>query len=141
VLPPPTADRPNAGKNGRQGETGWWHKAVELARSGSLRSQIDDWGGGVEVVGLDAVLVFDDGLGGFLPLCAADLSCDPLSFASACIVSAPSSLMVMADGVCVVKATPRALYRHWLLAEGEAAPVSVAGARRASGHRDHARPR
>ena len=56
---------------------------VELARSGNLRSQIDGWGGGVEVAGEDAVLVFDDGLGGFLPLSEADLSCEPLSFASA----------------------------------------------------------
>ena len=97
---------------------------VELARSGKLRSQIDAWGGGVEVAGEGAVLVFDDGLGGFLPLSEAALSCDPLSFASAGIVPAPSSLMVMAEGVCVVKQTGRALYRHWLLAEGEeGAPV------------------
>ncbi len=96
---------------------------VELARSGNLRRQIDDWGGGVEVEGQDAVLVFDDGLGGFLPLSEADLSCEPLSFASAGIIPAPSSLMVMAEGVCVVKQTRRALYRHWLLADGEAAPV------------------
>ncbi len=96
---------------------------VELERSGNLRSQIDAWGGG-EVEGQDAVLVFDDGLGGFLPLSEADLSCDPLSFAFAGIVPAPSSLMVMAEGVCVVKQTGRALYRHWLLADGEeAAPV------------------
>ena len=94
---------------------------VELERSGNLRSQIDAWGGGVEVEGQDAVLVFDDGLGGFLPLSEADLSCDPLSFASAGIVPAPSSLMVMAEGVCVVKQTGRALYRHWLLADGEEA--------------------
>ena len=94
---------------------------VELARSGNLRSQIDAWGGGVEVAGEDAVLVFDDGLGGFLPLSEADLSCDPLSFAFAGIVPAPSSLMVMAEGVCVVKQTGRALYRHWLLADGEEA--------------------
>ena len=92
---------------------------VELARPGNLRSQIDAWGGGVEASGDDAVLVFDDGLGGFLPLSEADLVCDPLSFASAGIVPAPSSLMVMAEGVCVVKQTRRALYRHWLLADGE----------------------
>jgi NADPH-dependent glutamate synthase beta subunit-like oxidoreductase/ferredoxin len=95
---------------------------VELARSGNLRSQIDSWGGG-EVQGADPVLVFDDGLGGFLPLSAADLSCEPLSFASAGIHPAPSSLMVMAEGVCVVKQTRRALYRHWQLAESEEAPV------------------
>ena len=96
---------------------------VALARSGNLRNQIDNWGGGVEVQGEDAVLVFDDGLGGFLPLSKADLSCDSLSFASAGIIPAPSSLMVMAAGVCVVKQTGRALYRHWQNAEGEAAPV------------------
>ena len=49
----------------------------------------------------------------------ADLSCDPLSLAFAGIIPAPSSLMVMAEGVCVVKQTRRALYRHWQLAEGE----------------------
>jgi NADPH-dependent glutamate synthase beta subunit-like oxidoreductase/ferredoxin/NADH:ubiquinone oxidoreductase subunit F (NADH-binding) len=104
---------------------------VELARSGNLRRQIDKWGGGVEVEGRDAVLVFDDGLGGFLPLSQADLSCEPLSLASAGIVPAPSSLMVMAEGVCVVKQTRRALYRHWLLAEGEAALVRALLARAA----------
>ncbi len=104
---------------------------VELARGGNLRQQIEGWGGGVEVQGEDAVLVFDDGLGGFLPLSAADLSCDPLSLASAGIVPAPGSLMVMADGVCMVKQTQRALYRHWQLAEGEAAPVRALLARAA----------
>jgi hypothetical protein len=94
---------------------------VELARSGNLRSQIDDWSGGVEVQGQDAVLIFDDGLGGFLPLSKADLSCHPLSFAAAGIIPAPSSLMVLADGVCMVKKTGRALYRHWQIAEGETA--------------------
>jgi NADH-quinone oxidoreductase subunit F len=104
---------------------------VELARSGNLRSQIDGWGGGVEVQGQDAVLVFDDGLGGFLPLSKADLSCHPLSFASAGIIPAPSSLMVLADGVCIVKKTGRALYRHWQIAEGETAPVRALLARAA----------
>ena len=99
------------------------HGLVELARSANLRRQIDDWGGGVEVEGQQPVLVFDDGLGGFLPLSRADLSCEPLSLASAGILPAPSSLMVMAEGVCVVKQTKRALYRYWQLAEGEAAPV------------------
>jgi NADPH-dependent glutamate synthase beta subunit-like oxidoreductase/Fe-S-cluster-containing hydrogenase component 2 len=94
---------------------------VELTRTGELRRQIQDWSGGVEVDGEDAVLVFDDGLGGFLPLSEADLSCDPLSFASAGIIPAPSTLMVMAQGVCVVKQTRRALYRHWLLTANEAA--------------------
>ncbi len=93
---------------------------VELDRAGNLLDQITGWGGGVEVQGQDAVLVFDDGLGGFLPLSAADLSCQPLALADAGINPAPSSLMVMADGVCVVKQTRRALYRHWKLAEGEA---------------------
>ena len=51
---------------------------VELAHSENLRRQLDDWGGGVEVEGQDPVLVFDDGLGGFLPLSAADVSCEPL---------------------------------------------------------------
>ena len=46
---------------------------VELAHSQSLRAQIDGWDGGVEVQGEDPVLVFDDGLGGFLPLSAADV--------------------------------------------------------------------
>ena len=104
---------------------------VALARSGNLRNQIDNWGGGVEVQGEDAVLVFDDGLGGFLPQSKADLSCDALSFASAGIIPAPSSLMVMAAGVCVVKQTGRALYRHWQNAEGETAPVRALLARAA----------
>ena len=96
---------------------------VELARSGNLRSQIDNWGGGTELKDQDAVLVFDDGLGGFLPFSKTDVSCEPQSFASLDIVPVPSSLMVMAEGACVVKQTRRALYRHWQLAEGEEAPV------------------
>jgi NADPH-dependent glutamate synthase beta subunit-like oxidoreductase/ferredoxin len=92
---------------------------VELARSGNLQRQIEDWGGGVEVDGEGATLVFDDGMGGFLPVSRMDLSCEPLSFASAGIVPSPSSLMVIAEGVCVVKQTLRALYRHWQLADGE----------------------
>ena len=95
---------------------------VELAHSGNLRSQIDTWSGGVEVQGRGPTLVFDDGLGGFLPLSASDLASDPLSLASAGIVPAPSTLMAVAEGVCVVKRTGRALYRHWQLAP-EAAPV------------------
>ena len=43
----------------------------------------------LEAAGQDAVLVFDDGLGGFLPLSEADLSCDPHTFAAAGIVPAP----------------------------------------------------
>ena len=104
---------------------------VELARNGNLRQQIDDWGGGVEVQGEDSLLVFDDGLGGFLPHSAADLSCDPLSLASAGIVPVPASLMVMADGVCLVKQTGRALYRHWQLSESEPASVRALLARAA----------
>jgi NADH-quinone oxidoreductase subunit F len=96
---------------------------VELRRSGNLREQVDNWGGGIEVEGEDPILVFDDGLGGYLPLSQADLSCEPLALAAANIVPAPSTLMVLAPGVCMVKQTRRALYRHWLLAEGEAAPV------------------
>jgi NADH-quinone oxidoreductase subunit F len=98
---------------------------VELARTGKLRSQIEAWGGGVAVEGRDPVLVFDDGLGGFLPFSQADLSCEPLSFASAGIIPGPSTLMVPAEGACVVKLTRRALYRHWLLADGE--PTEVRG--------------
>jgi NADH-quinone oxidoreductase subunit F len=104
---------------------------VELARSGNLRGQINNWGGGVEVEGQDPVLVFDDGLGGYLPLSEADISCTPLSFASVGIIPSPSSLMVMAEGVCVVKQTRRALYRHWQLAESEAAQVRALLARAA----------
>jgi NADH-quinone oxidoreductase subunit F len=96
---------------------------VELDRAGNLRQQIDGWAGGVEVLGDDPVLVLDDGLGGFLPLAAADVACDPLSLAAAGVVPAPSTLMVMAPGGCMVKHARRALYRHWKLAEGEAAPV------------------
>ena len=92
---------------------------VELARAGNLRSQIEAWGGGGAGQGQDAMLVFDDGLGGFLPLSQADLSSNPLSLASAGIIPAPSTLMVTADSTAVVKQTRRALYRHWQLAEGE----------------------
>ncbi len=104
---------------------------VELQRSGTLRSQFEAWGGGVEVEGEDAVLAFDDGLGGFLPLSAADLPCDPLSLTSAGIIPSPSSLMAMAEGVCVVKQTRRALYRHWQLADDEPAPIRALLARAA----------
>jgi hypothetical protein len=90
---------------------------VELAHSEQLGAQIDDWGGGVEAAGQDPVLVFDDGLGGFLPLSAADVSCEPLALASAGVVPVPSSLMVMAEGVCLLRQTRRALYRHWQLAD------------------------
>jgi NADH-quinone oxidoreductase subunit F len=96
---------------------------VELDCSANLRPQIESWTGGIEVQGDDPVLVFDDGLGGFLPLSAADVKCDPLSLAAVGIVPAPATLMVLAPGVCMVKQTRRALYRHWKLAEGEPAPV------------------
>ena len=114
---------------------------VELERSRQLRAQIEDWGGGVEDEGHDAVLVFDDGLGGFLPLSQADVSCDPLSFASVGIIPVPSTLMVVAEGVCVVKRAGRALYRHWQLAESEAKPVHGLLASCSTGHRDHPRAR
>ena len=96
---------------------------VEFERNGSLRQLIEGWGGGVEAGGDDPVLVFDDGLGGFLPLSQADFPCEPLTLVGAGIVPAPASLMVMASGVCVVKQTRRALYRHWKLAEGQPAAV------------------
>jgi NADH-quinone oxidoreductase subunit F len=104
---------------------------VELRHSEPLRRQIGGWGGGALVQGRDAVLAFDDGLGGFLPLSETDLSCDPLSLASAGIVPAPSTVMVMAEGVCVVKQTRRALYRHWQLADGEEPKVRALLARSA----------
>jgi NADH-quinone oxidoreductase subunit F len=96
---------------------------VELNQSGNLRQQIDSWGGGVEVVGLDPVLAFDNGMGGFLPLSMANLSCNPLSLASAGIIPVPSTLMVMAEGVCVVKQTGLAIYKYWQLADGEPAHI------------------
>ncbi len=97
---------------------------VELDHSQNLRRQLDAWGGGVEVEGEDPVLVFDDGLGGFLPLSAADVPCQPLSLASAGVVPVPSTLMVMADGACLLRQTRRALYRHWQLADTtDGAPV------------------
>jgi NADH-quinone oxidoreductase subunit F len=97
---------------------------VELAHAENLRGQLEGWGGGVEVDGEDPVLVFDDGLGGFLPLSAAEVSCEPLSLASAGVVPVPSTVMVMAEGVCLVRQTRRALYRHWqLAADDEAAEV------------------
>lgn len=96
---------------------------IELHRDDKLRRLIYDWGGGVEVEGRDAVLVFDNGMGGFLPLSEADMSCQPLALAAAGIAPAPTSLMVVAEGVCVVEQTRRALYRYWQLAEGEATPV------------------
>ena len=77
---------------------------VELSRTVNLRKQIDKWGGGTEIAGSDPVLVFDDGLGGFLPLSMADISSDPYSFLSAGIIPSPSSLMVITDGYMCCKA-------------------------------------
>ena len=104
---------------------------VELQHAGNLRRQIEAWGGGGVGQSGDAVLVFDDGMGGFLPLSASDLACDPLSLASAGVVPAPSTLMAVAEGVCIVKRTGRAIYRHWQLADGEEAEVRGALARAA----------
>lgn len=102
---------------------------IEVPRRGKLRRLIYDWGGGVEVEGRDAVLVFDNGLGGFMPLSEADLSCQPLSLAAAGVAPSPASLMVMAEGVCLVEQTRRALYRYWQLAESEPASVRALLAR------------
>ena len=68
---------------------------VELVRSGNLRSQIDDWGGGVEVQGQDPAVVFDDGLGTYTAL-QTDMSCQPLSFAS--VVIPPGAVQPDGDG-------------------------------------------
>lgn len=102
---------------------------VEVRRNDKLRRLIYDWGGGVEVMGRDAILVFDNGLGGFLPLSEADLSCRPLTLAAAGVVPAPASLMVLAEGVCIVEQTRRALYRYWQLADREPAQVRTLLAR------------
>ena len=92
---------------------------IEVKRNDMLRRLIYDWGGGVEVEGRDAILVFDNGMGGFLPLSEADLSCQPLALAAAGVVPAPVSLMILAEGVCLVEQTRRALYRYWQLADNE----------------------
>jgi NADPH-dependent glutamate synthase beta subunit-like oxidoreductase/NADH:ubiquinone oxidoreductase subunit F (NADH-binding)/ferredoxin len=102
---------------------------IEVKRNDMLRRLIYDWGGGVEVAGRDAVLVFDNGMGGFLPLSEADLSCRPLALAAAGVVPAPVSLMMLAQGVCLVEQTRRALYRYWQLADDEPAPVRALLAR------------
>jgi NADPH-dependent glutamate synthase beta subunit-like oxidoreductase/ferredoxin len=104
---------------------------VEFSRSVNLKSQVDKWGGGTEIAGADPVLVFDDGMGGFLPLSKADLSSDPFSLLSAGVIPSPSTLMVITGDVCVVKQTRRALYRHWQLSEDEDAPVRALLARAA----------
>jgi NADPH-dependent glutamate synthase beta subunit-like oxidoreductase len=92
---------------------------IEVKRNDKLRRLIYDWGGGVEVEGRDAILVFDNGMGGFLPLSEADLSCQPLDLAAAGVVPSPVSLMMLAEGVCLVEQTRRALYRYWQLADDE----------------------
>lgn len=102
---------------------------IEVKRNDMLRRLIYEWGGGVEVEGRDAVLVFDNGMGGFLPLSEADLSCRPLALAAAGVVPAPVSLMMLAEGVCLVEQTRRALYRYWQLADNEPAPVRALLAR------------
>jgi NADPH-dependent glutamate synthase beta subunit-like oxidoreductase/NADH:ubiquinone oxidoreductase subunit F (NADH-binding)/ferredoxin len=96
---------------------------IEIGRHDKLRRLIYDWGGGVEVEGRDAVLVFDGGLGGFMPLSEADMSCHPLALAAAGVTPSPASLSVMAEGVCLVEQARRALYRYWVLAEHEAASI------------------
>ena len=96
---------------------------VELAHAGNLRRQIEGWGGGLSGPIQDALLIFDDGLGGFLPMSQSDISCDPLSFASANIIPAPSSLVVSADDTLVVQQTRRALYRFWQLADDEGSAI------------------
>ena len=116
---------------------------VELARSENLRRQLDGWGGGVEVDGQDPVLVFDDGLGGFLPLSAADVSCEPLSLASAGVVPAPQH--PDGDGRGRVRAPPDGPRALSSLAAGRQRRRGIgpppAGPRRAPGDRDHPRPR
>lgn len=102
---------------------------IEIKRNDKLRRLIYDWGGGVEVMGRDAIVVFDNGMGGFLPLSEADLSCRPLALAAAGLVPAPVSLMILAEGVCIVEQTRRALYRYWQLADQEPAPVRTLLAR------------
>ncbi|HZV55521.1 MAG TPA: FAD-dependent oxidoreductase [Rhodocyclaceae bacterium] len=104
---------------------------IEVSRQDKLRRLIYDWGGGVEVEGRDAVLMFDNGMGGFLPLSEADLSFHPLALAAAGIAPSPSSLMVAAEGICLVEQTRRALYRYWQLSEQEPAPVRALLARAA----------
>jgi NADH-quinone oxidoreductase subunit F len=102
---------------------------IEVKRNDKLRRLIYDWGGGVEVEGRDAVLVFDNGMSGFLPLSEADISCHPLALAAAGVAPAPSSLMMMAEGVCLVEQTRRALYRYWQLADNEPTAVRALLAR------------
>jgi NADPH-dependent glutamate synthase beta subunit-like oxidoreductase/NADH:ubiquinone oxidoreductase subunit F (NADH-binding)/formate hydrogenlyase subunit 6/NADH:ubiquinone oxidoreductase subunit I len=96
---------------------------IQVARRDHLRRLIYDWGGGVEVEGQDAILEFDAGLGGFLPLADADVRCQPEELAALGLTPSPGSLAVLAEGACMVEQTRRALYRYWELAEGEPAAV------------------
>jgi NADPH-dependent glutamate synthase beta subunit-like oxidoreductase len=97
---------------------------VELDRTSTLGPQVDAWGGTAAADGQDPVLVFDDGLGGFLPLSAATgLASDPLSLREAGIIPSPSTLTVLDGSQDVVTRTRRALYRHWLLSEGQQHPT------------------
>ncbi len=89
---------------------------VALKLHVSLREQVATWGG-MAAAGADAILQFDAGLGGLLPLTAADIRCEPLHFAEAGIAPAPATITVLADGGCVVQHTRQALYRHWEIAE------------------------
>ena len=104
---------------------------TEIDRTGNLFRQLEQWGGGTDTDISDSVAVFDDGMGGFLPLSKADISCDPMSFNSAGIIPVPSTLTVMTGNICLVKQTRRALYRHWLLAENEDTEVRALLARAA----------
>jgi NADPH-dependent glutamate synthase beta subunit-like oxidoreductase/NADH:ubiquinone oxidoreductase subunit F (NADH-binding)/formate hydrogenlyase subunit 6/NADH:ubiquinone oxidoreductase subunit I len=92
---------------------------IQVARQDHLRRLIYDWGGGVEVEGQDAILEFDAGLGGFLPLADADVRCEPEELAALGLTPSPGSLAILAEGGCMVEQTRRALTRYWELAEGE----------------------
>ena len=104
---------------------------IEMDRSGNLRKQLEQWGGDFHTDGTQQVLVFDEGMGGYLPLSQADISCDPLSFASARIIPVPSTLKLITGNICIVKQTRRALYHHWMLSEGEEESVRTLLARTA----------
>jgi NADPH-dependent glutamate synthase beta subunit-like oxidoreductase len=96
---------------------------VELERRDHLRRLIYEWGGGVEVEGHDAILAFDNGQGGFLPLSEADLRCQPEDLAAVGIVPSPTTVMVLPEGTCIVEQTRRAMHRYWWLSEDAPAPV------------------
>lgn len=92
---------------------------TEVSRHAPLRRMIYDWGGGVEVVGRDAIIELDGGLGGFLPLADADVRCQPEALAALSITPAPGSIAILPEASCMVEQTRRALYRYWELAVGE----------------------